>query len=78
MNTCAVKKKSRPNKEEILNLIWLGLPKQLDSMDPIENDRWLLDVVVVHGLRNIHDWRHRYSCFKIMAIVAVIILHMQQ
>jgi hypothetical protein len=57
-------KKSKPNKEEILNLIWLGLPKQPDSMDPIENDRWLLDVAVVHGLLNIHDWRHRASCFK--------------
>ncbi len=56
--------KSRPNKEEILNLIWLGLPKQPDSTDPIENDRWLLDVAVVHGLLNIHDWRHRASCFK--------------
>ena len=57
-------KKSRPNKEEILNLIWLGLPKQPDCMNPIENDRWLLDVAVVHGLLNIHDWRHRASCFK--------------
>jgi hypothetical protein len=37
---------------------------QPDCMNPIENDRWLLDVAVVHGLLNIHDWRHRASCFK--------------
>lgn len=48
--------KSRPNKEEILNLIWLGLPKHPGSTDPIKNDRWLLDVAVVHGLVSIHDW----------------------
>ena len=54
----------RPTKEEVLNLIWLGLPKQPKSSNELEMDRWLLDVAVVHGLLNIHDWRHRASCFK--------------
>ena len=57
-------KKPRPTKEEFLNLIWLGLPKQPESSIELEMDRWLLDVAVVHGLLNIQDWRHKASCFK--------------
>ena len=48
-------KKPRPTKEEFLNLIWLGLPKQPESSIELEMDRWLLDVAVVHGLLNIQD-----------------------
>ena len=39
---CFKATKLRQRKEEILNLIWLGLPTKPDSIDPIENDRFFL------------------------------------
>ena len=44
--------------------MWIGLRPKPQIEDTHELDRWLLDVALIHDLVNIHDWRHRASCFK--------------
>jgi hypothetical protein len=56
--------KSIPNKQEILDLIWIGLWPKPQVEEPHQLDCWLLDLAIIHDLVNIHDWRHRASCFK--------------
>lgn len=58
-------KKSKPNKQQILDLMWVGLRLKPQIEDTHQLDCWILDVAVIHDLVNIHDWRHRASCFKI-------------
>lgn len=58
-------KKSKPNKQQILDLMWVGLRPKPQIEDTHQLDCWILDVAVIHDLVNIHDWRHRASCFKI-------------
>ena len=56
--------RSKLTNEEVENLIWRGLPKKPTSGDAIENDKWLLNLSSIEAAVNIHDWRHRASCFK--------------
>lgn len=58
-------KKSKPNKQQILDLMWVGLRPKPQIEDTHQLDCWILDVAVIHDLVNIHDWRHRASCLKI-------------
>ena len=55
----------RLDDEEIHQLIWKGLPKKPENgRDNIQLDRWLLNLSSIHVLVNMHDWKHRNSCFK--------------
>ena len=56
--------RSKLTTEEVDNLIWCGLPKKPQNNNSLENDRWLLNLASVEAAVNIHDWRHRASCFK--------------
>ena len=56
--------RSRLNDEEVKQLIWTGLPMKPNSNDTMELDRRLLNLSSIHVLVNMHDWKHRTSCFK--------------
>ncbi len=49
---------------EVENLIWTGLPKKPRNGNLLEIDQWLLNLASIEAAVNIHDWRHRASCFK--------------
>lgn len=51
-------------ESEVKELIWRGLPEKPDYEDELELDRWLLNLSSIHVLVNMHDWKHRNSCFK--------------
>ena len=53
------------NQDEIIDLKWIGLPKRPATNGfSLEYQRWLLQVAAVQIDVNLHDWRHRSSCFK--------------
>ena len=56
--------RKRLNEEEVRELIWKGLPPKPENCSAFENDRWLLNLSSVQVLVNMHDWKHRNSCFK--------------
>lgn len=57
--------RSRLSEDEVTFLIWKGLPEEPHLVDsPLEHDRWLLQLASIHLAVNLHDWRHRSSCFK--------------
>ena len=51
--------------EETRELVYKQLRvKPLPDADPLELDRWLLHLSSIQVLVNVHDWKHRESCFK--------------
>lgn len=50
--------------DEVERLFWRVLPKKPQTDDSLKRDRWLLNLASVEAAVNIHDWRHRASCFK--------------
>ena len=49
---------------DVKQLISKGIPRKPKSNDIMELDRWLLNLSSIHVLVNMHDWKHRRSCFK--------------
>ena len=49
---------------EVEELIWKGLPPKPNLQDNMETDRWLFNLVSIQVAVQIHDWRHRKTCFK--------------
>ncbi|EFX73115.1 hypothetical protein DAPPUDRAFT_325613 [Daphnia pulex] len=56
--------KEQLTKKEVIDLIWLGMPLQPNAEDVNAFDRWLLHFASIQVLVNMHDWKHRSSCFK--------------
>ncbi len=56
--------RSRLSSEEITTVIWKGLESEPSTEDTVAHDRWLLQVAAIHIEVNLHDWKHRESCFK--------------
>ncbi len=56
--------RKKPTNAEVENLIWTGLPQNPQNGDLLQIDRWLLNLASIEAAVNIHDWRHRESCFK--------------
>jgi hypothetical protein len=56
--------KPQPSEAEIDNLIWQTLRKKEASYTKDELDHWMLDFACIQLSVNLHDWRHRKSCFK--------------
>lgn len=56
--------RQKPTNAEVENLIWTGLPQNPRNGDLLQIDRWLLNLASIEAAVNIHDWRHRESCFK--------------
>ena len=54
----------RLTDDEVKQLIWKGLAEKPVGKDAMELDRWLLNLSSIHVLVNMHDWKHRNSCFK--------------
>ena len=54
----------RLTDDEVRQLIWKRLPEKPVNGDVMELDRWLLNLSSIHMLVNMHDWKHRNSCFK--------------
>lgn len=57
-----------PSAEEIIALKWNSLSKPPEHLngapnDELDYDRWL-QLAVVQRKVNVHDYRHRRSCFK--------------
>lgn len=50
--------------DEISDLIWEGLPLRPPKGNIEFEDHWLLLVSSVQVAFNLHDWKHRKSCFK--------------
>jgi len=59
-----VRSRGIPTAEDRLALVWEGLPKRPSVDDADALDAWLLDVAFLQDALNMHDWRHRTSCFK--------------
>ena len=56
--------KPTPSEEDIDNLIWKSLRKRESYFTKDEIDLWKLDFACIQLRVNLHDWRHRKSCFK--------------
>ncbi len=56
--------KPNPSEEDIDNLIWKSLRKRESYFTKDEIDLWKLDFACIQLRVNLHDWRHRKSCFK--------------
>ena len=56
--------KQQLSKKEVIDLIWLGMPLQPNVEDVEASDGWLLNFASIQVLVNMHDWKHRSSCFK--------------
>lgn len=56
--------RQRLTDDEVRQLIWKGIPQKPVNGDEMERDRWLLNMSSIHVLVNMHDWKHRNSCFK--------------
>ena len=65
--------RDQPSDEDRLELVWDGLGPEPSRLQPdgsptenyeIVHDKWLLNVAFIQNATNIHDWRHRNSCFK--------------
>ncbi len=52
------------NEEETRQLIWKGFPPKPENATKLEIDCWLLNLSSIQLLVNMHDWKHRSSCFK--------------
>ena len=56
--------RSKLTPEETQNLIWQRLPSKPRTGDLMALDQWLLHLSSIQVYVNMHDWRHRESCFK--------------
>ena len=54
----------RLETDEVIDLIWKGLPIRPTSNDHREADCWQLNLCSIQVLVNMHDRQHRKSCFK--------------
>ena len=54
----------RLTDEQTMLLIWKGLEPKPLANEGIELDRWWLKLASIQVKVNIHDWKHRASCFK--------------
>lgn len=52
------------SNEEVIDLKWRGFCSKPNMSVKIAYDRWLLEVASVQCSVNLHDWKHRTSCFK--------------
>ena len=50
--------------EQTMLLIWKGFEPKPLANEGIELDRWWLKLASIQVKVNIHDWKHRASCFK--------------
>ena len=56
--------KPQPSEARIDNLIWQTIRKKEACYTKDELDHWMLDFACIQLSVNLHDWRHRKSCFK--------------
>lgn len=56
--------KPRLTETEITQLMWQGLSPQPPFLPKNVHDRWLLQLASIQSVINVHDWKHRGSCFK--------------
>lgn len=54
----------RLNTVEVIDLIFKGLPARPKNKESNEYDCWLLNLSSIQVLVNVHDRKHRKSCFK--------------
>lgn len=54
----------RLSEEETISLKWSGLAAKPDEDDVLAFDRWQLQLASIQLNVNLHDWKHRASCFK--------------
>jgi ribosomal protein L32 len=54
----------QPSAEDVDSLIWQTLRKKEASYTKNQKDHWMLDFASIQLSVNLHDWRHRKSCFK--------------
>ena len=54
----------KPTENEIKNMRFQGLRPEPEETNKLEHHRWLLDLASIQMRVNIHDWKHRASCFK--------------
>ena len=54
----------RPTEDEINSIIWRGLPPKPSLTESRIHEGWLLQLAAIHDSVNMHDWKHRGSCFK--------------
>ena len=52
------------NQEEVIDLKCKGLPKKPNEGNIVETQKWLLQLSSIQLDVNLHDWKHRVSCFK--------------
>ena len=52
------------SNQEIIDLKWRGVSRKPCKTDKVNYDKWLLEVASVQCSVNLHDWKHRTSCFK--------------
>lgn len=54
-----------PSRDEVIDLKWVGLPKPPNgnTANP-QFQKWLLLISAIQVDVQMHDWRHRRSCFK--------------
>ena len=50
--------------DEIIDLKWRGVSLKPSTTDTANYDKWLMEVASVQCSVNLHDWKHRSSCFK--------------
>lgn len=56
--------RQRLSDEEVVDIKWAGLPAKPNENDAMEYARWQLKFASVQLAVNLHDWKHRTSCFK--------------
>lgn len=52
------------SEEEIIDLKWTGLESKPATGNENDLDTWRLQLASIQVSVNLHDWRHRISCFK--------------
>ena len=56
--------RARLTDEEIIDIKWSGMPSKPAEDDVPQFERWQLLLASVQLQVNLHDWKHRSSCFK--------------
>jgi hypothetical protein len=56
--------RSKLTEEETINLVWQQLRAKPPATETLDLDCWLLHLSSIQLLVNMHDWKHRESCFK--------------
>ena len=54
----------KPSETKIIQMRSEGLRPEPEEENEMEHDHWLLDLATIQLKVNLHDWKHRASCFK--------------